>query len=323
MNPSRMNRAISFAVAIGMMVPLAAAAPAPLLAHPPAAELPAEWTAAPSIPLWPKGRLPEVQAKPPVSIPKMPKVFMQGIAAPSLRLFRPEKSNGRAILVIPGGGYFFVSVGNEGVDVARRFNRLGYTVYVLVYRLPGEGWADRADVPLQDARRAVRLIKSRAATDGFDAGHIAAMGFSAGGHLAASLATDDSADTPVDAIDRLSARPQAVGLIYPVITMGEKTNGPSRMLLLGREPSAELVERRSTERHVGPSTPPLFLFHSVDDTTVPVENSQMMFEAMRAAKRPVEMHLVQEGGHGYGTGFAGTPSAMWPELFDAWLSRQP
>ena len=225
--------------------------------------------------------------------------------------------------MIPGGGYFFVSVANEGVDVARRFTKLGYTVYVLVYRLPGEGWADRADVPLQDARRAMRLMKSRAAADGFDAGRIGVLGFSARGHLAASLATDDSADVPVDAIDRLSARPQAVGLIYPVITMGEKTNGTSRTLLLGRDPSAELVERRSAERHVDASTPPLFLFHSVDDTTVPVENSQMMFDAMRTARRPVEMHLVQEGGHGYGIGFAGTPSAMWPDLFDAWLSRQP
>lgn len=314
-----MRRAIVAALALL----LAAAAPAPLVGPPPSASLPEEWVSAPVIPLWPKGRLPDVQPKPPIAMPNLPKVFVQAVAEPSLRLFRPAKPNGRAILAIPGGGYFFVSVGNEGVDVARRFNRMGYAVYVLTYRLPGEGWADRADVPLQDARRAVRLMKSRAKLDGFDAGRIAVLGFSAGGHLAATLATDGSADVPADAIDRLSARPQAVGLIYPVITMGEKTNAPSRLLLLGRDPSSALVERRSAERNVGADTPPLFLFHSVDDTTVPVENSQMMFEAMRAAKRPVEMHLVQEGGHGYGTGFAGTPSALWPELFDAWLSRQP
>lgn len=316
-----MKRRVCAAIALGLL--MTAAAPAPLVVPPPAASLPAEWFSAPAIPLWPNGRLPDVQPKPPLVMPNLPKVFVQSVAEPSLRLFRPDKPNGRAILAIPGGGYFFVSVGNEGVDVARRFNRLGYTVYVLTYRLPGEGWAGRADVPLQDARRAVRLMKSRAKADGFDAGRIAVLGFSAGGHLAATLATDDSADVPLDAVDRLSAKPQALGLIYPVVTMGEKTNGTTRSLLLGRDPSAELVERRSAERHVGATTPPLFLFHSVDDTTVPVENSQMLFEAARVAKRPVEMHLVQEGGHGYGTGFAGTPSALWPELFDAWLSRQP
>ncbi|MCG2840119.1 alpha/beta hydrolase [Sandaracinobacter sp. RS1-74] len=318
-----MRRGVGAILAPGLSLLLAAAAPAPLVAPPPAATLPADWASAPAIALWPEGHLPDVQPKPPLAMPNLPQVFVQAVAEPGLRLFRPEKPNGRAILAIPGGGYFFVSVGNEGVDVARKFNRLGYTVYVLTYRLPGEGWADRADVPLQDARRAVRLMKSRAAIDGFNAERIAVLGFSAGGHLAATLATDDSADVPSDAVDRLSARPQAVGLIYPVITMGEKANAPSRLLLLGREPSAALVNRRSAERHAGADTPPLFLFHSVDDTTVPVENSQMMFEAMRSAKRPVEMHLVQEGGHGYGTGFQGTPSAMWPELFHAWLSRQP
>lgn len=303
----------------------AAQAPAstvpPLKGPPPAMTLPAAWTAAQTLPLWPDGVLPQVAVKPALTAPVWPASFVQRVASPYLKVFRPARPNGRTLLVIPGGGYIFVSIANEGVDVAQRFTAKGYTVYVLVYRLPGEGWEARADVPLADAQRAMRLIRSRAPAGE----HIAAVGFSAGGHLAATLATDWAAalTPPRDAIDRVDARPDAVGLIYPVITMAaDKTNPPSRATLLGPQPSEALVERRSAERHVTAQTPPVFLLHAVDDPVVPVDNSLMMLAAMRAAKRPAEAHIVQEGGHGFGTGFAGTPSGMWPELFDAWLTRR-
>lgn len=312
--------ALAATVSAPASAPVSAQVP-PLKGPPPAMVLPSAWTRSRTIPLWPAGVLPDVAVKPALTAPKWPESFVQRVAAPYLKLFRPARPNGRTLLVIPGGAYLFVSVANEGVDVAKRFNAKGYTVYVLVYRLPGEGWDKRADVPLADAQRAMRLIRSTASTGE----HVAAIGFSAGGHLAATLATDWAAAVmpPRDAIDRLEARPDAVGLIYPVITMAaDRTNAPSRATLLGPAPSEALVERRSPERHVTATTPPAFLLHAVDDPAVPVDNSLMMLAAMRAAKRPVEAHIVQEGGHGFGTGFAGTPSGMWPELFDAWLTRQ-
>lgn len=298
----------------------------PLKGAPPAMTLPSAWTAAPTVALWPNGVLPKVAVKPAFTKAPWPASFVQSVSAPYLKVFRPKASNGRAMLVIPGGAYIFVSIANEGVDVAQYFADKGYTVYVLVYRLPGEGWANRADVPLMDAQRAVRLVRSRAGADGIDPHHLSVVGFSAGGHLAATLATDFAAPLAPgkDAIDRIDARPDAVGLIYPVITMAaDKTNAPSRATLLGPNPDQALVDRRSAQLHVGATTPPVFLFQSIDDPAVPVENSEMMFAALRAAKRPVEAHFVQEGGHGFGLGFSGTPSGMWADLFDAWLKRVP
>ena len=316
-----MREPVAVPMLAGMAPDLASAQVTPLQRPPPAMTLPAAWVRVPTLPLWPDGALPAVAVKPAIIAPNWPASFVQNVAAPYLKLFRPARSNGRTLLVMPGGAYLFVSVANEGVEVARRFATKGYTVYVLVYRLPGEGWADRADVPLADAQRAMRVIRARV-----PAGErVAAIGFSAGGHLAATLATDWAAALapPRDAIDRLDARPDAVGLIYPVVTMAtDRTNAPSRATLLGAQPSDELVARRSPERHVTAQTPPLFLLHAVDDRAVPVDNSLMLLAAMRAAKRPVEAHIVQEGGHGFGTGFPGTPSGMWPALFDAWLRRQ-
>jgi acetyl esterase/lipase len=228
------------------------------------------------------------------------------------------------LLVVPGGAYWFVSVANEGVEVADRMTALGFTVFVLTYRLPGEGWAVRADVPLQDAQRALRLIRSQATNFGFDADNVSVVGFSAGGHLTATLATGhaERVYAEVDATDRLSARPFAAALVYPVVTMMKPwTHAMSRALLLGDMPSDAEVERRSPELHVDDATPPVFIVHAMDDMAVPVENSLRMMNAMRAANHPVEAHLLQEGGHAFGTGRPRTPSASWPDLFHAWLMQ--
>jgi acetyl esterase/lipase len=241
-----------------------------------------------------------------------------------MHVFRPARSNGGAIVIMAGGAYWLVSVMNEGAGIAPRFTQHGYTVFVLTYRLPGEGWSARQDVPLQDAQRAIRLIKSRAKEFRLDPRRIAALGFSAGGHLAATLATDHASRvySDVDATDALDARPFAAGLIYPVITMREPwTHELTRRLLLGDQPSSAEVDRRSPELHVSESTPPLFLCHALDDSAVPVDNSLLMIDAMRRAGRPVEGHLLQEGGHAFVAGHPGTASALWTEAFRAWLDR--
>ena len=282
------------------------------------------WAAAEKVELWPDGapdaRAFRRQPEPPDADPA--RIF--NIERPALHVFRSPRPNGQGLLVMPGGGYGFVSVDNEGLDVADRFNPFGVTVFVLTYRLPGEGWARRGDVPLQDAQRAMRLIRSRAGAFGVDPDRLAALGFSAGGHLAASLATDFAAEVydPVDAADALSARPFAAGLIYPVIAMEPPfTHQGSRDLLLGPDPSPEAVAARSPLRHVGAQTPPLFLAHAMDDDGVPADNSLLMAAAMRAAKRPVEAHLFQEGRHAFGIGRPGTGGALWPDLFRLWLER--
>jgi acetyl esterase/lipase len=232
--------------------------------------------------------------------------------------------NGHALLVVPGGAYRFVSIANEGVEVAARLNRRGITVFVLTYRLPGEGWEQHADALLQDAQRAVRWIRVRAAHYGIDANKVSVLGFSAGGHVAVTLATQHAEEsyTAVDDADHLSPRPFAAGLIYPVVTMASPwTHEMSRMALLGDAPSEAEIRRRSAELHVGTETPPVFCVHAMDDPAVSVENTINFVSAMRAAKRPVEAHLLQEGGHAFAVGYLKTPSALWPELFIAWLHR--
>jgi len=312
--------ALGGALALGAMRAARGAEPA----APPAIAVPDNWKSAPRLPLW-SGKPPGSPSFNPGPVPAdWPDSYLRSVATPELHVFRPARPNGRAFLVMPGGAYWFVSVVNEGAELAPLLTSRGYMVFVLTYRLPGEGWNVRADVPLQDAQRAMRLIRSRAGEYQLDSAKVAALGFSAGGHLAATLATRHSEPSYVatDAIDALDARPCAAGLIYPVITMQDQwTHALSRQLLLGESPSREQIDRRSAELHVEADTPPVFLCHAIDDSAVPVENSLRMLSAMRTAKRPVEAHFLQEGEHAFGIGRPGTPSAQWISLLCAWLER--
>ena len=307
---------------LAMKAALAPAADEP--APPPPATLPDNWRRAPSIALWP-GAAPGASGYRAQPLPAgWSSAYRRNIESPELQVFRPRRPNGVAVLVIPGGAYWFVSVVNEGAELAPRLTARGYTVFVLTYRLPGEGWNSRADVPLQDAQRALRLIRSRAAEFRIDPARTAVIGFSAGGHLAATLATQHGESTyaAVDAADALDATPYAVALIYPVVTLRDPwTHEMSRRLLLGEQATAAAIDRRSAELHVDSTTPPLLLVHAMDDTAVPVENSLRLMNAMREAGRPVEAHLLQEGGHAFGVGRPGTPSAQWIDLWSAWLER--
>jgi acetyl esterase/lipase len=297
----------------------------PLTPPPLPQQLPQAWTDAPTLPLWPEGP-PGSSAYASQSVPDdWPAVFVRNVIRPQLHVFAPSRPDGRALLVVPGGAYQFVSIFNEGVELAERMLPLGITLFVLTYRLPAEGWADRADVPLQDAQRAIRVIRAQADQYAIDTDRVAVLGFSAGGHLAATLATafDEHVYDRVDSADSLSARPQVAGLVYPVVTMDERwTHALSRSLLLGATPSAAAVRRRSAELNVDATTPPIFIVHAMDDQAVPVENSIRLMEAMREADRPVEAHLLEEGGHAFGIGYPQSPSAYWVDLFDAWWKRQ-
>ena len=304
-----------FLIASGGLAAAASAMPMTALAT----ELPdvlAPWQAAPSIPLWPNGTPGGGFRRQPADD------TLRNVEMPTLHVFRPTTTNGRALLSIPGGAYRFVSIVNEGIDIARDMAARGYTVFVLVYRLPGEGWAGREDVPLQDAQRAIRLIRSLAGEMAFDPEQVYSVGFSAGGHLAATLATGfgEQVYAPRDAIDRLSARPRATGLIYPVISHTAGVgHAESTFRLLGADPAMESILRRSPDMHVSEDTPPAFFVHAIDDTAVPLENSLLMMAAMRALKRPVEAHFFESGGHGFGAGVRGKPNGAWLDQFATWL----
>lgn len=251
--------------------------------------------------------------------------YVHKVGIPLLTVFRPAKPDGSAVLMAPGGGYVREVLDKEGFETARRFNETGVTVFVLRYRLPAEGWKNGADVPLQDAQRAIRLIRAHAAHYGIDPARIGVMGFSAGGHVAASLATRfaEKVYEPIDTADALDARPAFAGLLYPVITMSPASHTGSRKAMLGDNPSPEAVAHYSCEMRVTSATPPSFICYANDDNTVPpVANSVAMYLALMAAEIPVEIHGFAEGGHGFGLRIAqGKPCAVWPDLFLTWAKR--
>ncbi|WBO24141.1 alpha/beta hydrolase [Sphingomonas abietis] len=308
----------SLAVAAAPLPPLDKAAPAPPV---PSSE---------TIPLWPNFPPGSPVALPDTRLKRVPagahrEYQLKGVAMPAIHVYRPAVANGIGLIVMPGGGYAYLSVENEGSRIADWYTRHGYTVFVLNYRLPGEGWTNRADAPLQDAQRAIRIVRARAATWQVDPAKVGVIGFSAGGHAAASLATmaGESLYEAIDAADRLPTRPAFVGLLYAVTTMQPfATHSVSRLNLLGPNPSAALVLRRSPVDHVGKDTPPCFLVHALDDGTVPADCSIDWMAACRKAGVPVEAHLIEHGGHGFGLHLPDTnPGSLWPEMFLRWTNR--
>jgi len=244
------------------------------------------------------------------------------VTHPILSRFNAREPNGAALLIVPGGGYSWVVIDKEGYEGARWFSRQGLTVYVLRHRLPHQGWAAGADTPLQDAQRAMRVIRARAAQDGVDPARVAVMGFSAGGHVAGSLATrfDTSVYTGADDADDLPARPDLAALIYPVISMRAPHAHPgSRRNLLGEAPTEARIAAYSLESAPPAATPPTFLMHAADDASVPVENSLAMFAALKRANVAAEMHVFERGGHGFGLrGLEANSARAWPTLFLNW-----
>jgi acetyl esterase/lipase len=241
------------------------------------------------------------------------------VTAPTLSVFLPEKPNGTAVIIFPGGGYRYLAIHKEGYQVAKWLNSMGITAFVLKYRLPSdEIMENKAVGPLQDAQEAVRFIRRNAQKWDIQSEKIGILGFSAGGHLASTLATQyDEVVYPL--LDSLSARPDFSILLYPVISMtDEHTHMGSRNRLLGTSPSAEMIQQFSSENQIDSLTPKTFLVHAVDDKSVPVENSIHYFLALRQNKVRAEMHLYEKGGHGFGLGKT-AKSPDWTGTCEAWL----
>ena len=249
---------------------------------------------------------------------------VRGVVTPTLTAFLPKQANGVSLIIAPGGGYVREVIDKEGTEVARWFAAHGITVFVMKYRLPGEGHEHASSVPLQDAQRAVRLLRSQAVGWSLDPARIGFLGFSAGGHVAASLATrfESKVYEPRDASDTLSARPDFLLLLYPVISMqaGLAHQG-SKSALLGSHPSRADVALHSCELNVSSATPSTFLALADDDQSVAPENSLRYYRALERAGVHAELHVFLRGGHGFALrGTESEPSHHWPELAWQWLA---
>jgi len=253
-------------------------------------------------------------------------LLLEGVQAPSLYVFRPRNPNGSSLLILPGGGYVFLSLHGECIDLAYRLMETGTTCFLLLYRLPSEGWANSGNVPLQDAQRAMRFIRALSGHFGIDPTKLGVVGFSAGAHLAATLATrHDEASYPMnDAVDTMAARPDFVGLLFPVINLRPPGFGTGLHddTLLGKNPTEAQFVARTPSLCVTAATSPCFIVHAMDDPQVPLEHSLEMVDALRAGNIPVEAHFFQSGGHGFDITLPERlPASHWPHLFRNWFLR--
>jgi acetyl esterase/lipase len=231
-----------------------------------------------------------------------------------------NKTTGVAVVICPGGGYSGLAISYEGHEIAEWFNQFGVSAFVLKYRLPFDSiMEDKSIGPLQDAQEAIRIVRRNALKWGINPSKIGVIGFSAGGHLAATLSTHYH-EKVYPLTDSTSARPDFSILIYPVITLDSSyTDKGTRQRLIGKSPTAQQVRRFSNELQVNSATPPAFLVHSFDDRIVPVQNSVNYFLALKAANVPAEMHIFPKGGHGYGLAQKRGNESAWPVLLQTWL----
>lgn len=244
------------------------------------------------------------------------------VSIPTLTVFKPAKPNGKSVIICPGGGYSILAFDKEGTRVAEELNRWGITAFVLKYRLPDDTFnIDKSLAPLQDAQQAIRLVRTNAKEFGVNRNEIGIMGFSAGGHLASTAATQFNFNADAENKDTTSVRPDFAVLIYPVISFDSTiTHKGSRNNLIGANPSVKMTNFFSNELQVEVKTPPAFLVHAGDDGAVPVQNSLRYYEACIKNKVPAELHLYPNGGHGFGM-YNKTTDDSWLDRLKNWINR--
>ena len=245
------------------------------------------------------------------------------VTNPTLTIFTPEtgKANGTAVVICPGGGYSHLAINKEGYKLGAWFAAQGVTGFVLKNRLPSDAIMMAKSIgPLQDAQRAIRYVRENARQLGIDTSKVGIMGFSAGGHLASTASTHFK-DAVYDSQEGVSAKPDFAVLIYPVISMQSGVTHPgSRDNLLGKNPTQAEVYKFSGEYQVTPQTPMTFLVHATDDEVVPVANTIRYYLALKDAGVDTEMHIYEEGGHGFGMGRSATANS-WPEALRLWMKK--
>ena len=239
------------------------------------------------------------------------------VSTPTLTIYTPPNANGTAVIICPGGGYGTLVIKREGYEVAEAFNKMGVTAFVLKYRLPSDKtMIDKSIGPLQDAQQAIKVIRQRASEWHVDPTKIGIMGFSAGGHLAATAGTHSN-QVVIENKEAVNLRPDFMVLVYPVISLNDSLgHGGTRKNLLGTSPSPEQIKLYSNELQVTKQTPPTFLLHAGDDKLVPVENSLIFYKSLHQHGVPAGMHIYPKGDHG----FLVTPTRdEWMELCKRWM----
>ena len=243
------------------------------------------------------------------------------ISRPTLAAFLPpkEKATGAAVIICPGGGYAIVAAGHEGSDVAKVFNSMGIAAFVLKYRMPDDStMKDRSIGPLQDAQQAIKIVRDNAKKLDIDPHKIGILGFSAGGHLAATMATHYSTSL-ISNTSNTDLRPDFCILVYPVVSFSDSIgHRGSRDNLLGKNPSAEQIRNYSNELQVTDSTPPTFLVHAADDDAVNPDNSIAFYQALRKHHVHAELHIYESGGHGFGLKMKNSDD-LWMDRCYNWM----
>ena len=247
-------------------------------------------------------------------------LIISKISRPTLSIYLPpkEKRTGAAVVICPGGGYWIAAAGHEGADVARKFNEMGIAAFVLKYRIPNDQIMINKEIgPLQDAQRALQVVRENARKWGIKKNKIGILGFSAGGHLASTAGTHFQ-NTYIDNPKGTSLRPDFMILVYPVISFNDSIGHKgSYENLLGKNATPEKIREYSNETQVTPQTPPTFLVHAKDDG-VKVENSLVFAEALKKNNVPVDIYLYESGGHGYGMYNKSSP-VLWMDLVQQWM----
>lgn len=252
-------------------------------------------------------------------------LIIEKVSIPSYQYFRVSTDNTKrpCVIICPGGGYAILAAGHEGSDLANYFNSIGVNALVLKYRIPNaENQIDKSIAPLQDAQQAILLARTNADSWGIDENKIGIMGFSAGGHLASSLATHYN-DIKIDNPSKISLRPDFQILIYPVISFGPEGHEGSRINLMGNakdDKTQKAIHYFSSEKQITKDTPPAFLVHSKDDDVVPVANATHYYDNLIAHKVPAEIYLYEKGGHGYGMKNA-TSEILWTSVMKTWMQK--
>ena len=242
------------------------------------------------------------------------------VTEPTLTKYDPENPNGVSIIICPGGGYERLSIDEEGIFVAQELSKQGYTTFVLKYRLPNDSiMKDKSVGPLQDVQQAIRLVRKNAAQWNLNSRKIGVLGFSAGGHIASCAAVHSDFVIDKETNDKTSVRPDFAILVYPVISFIDSIAHKSSMHhLVGRSISADEINFFSTELQVTEKCPPVFIVHSEDDKSVPVQNSILFYQACLKSKIPAKLQLYPKGGHGFGLNNTASPE-KWIEWLFAWL----
>ena len=243
---------------------------------------------------------------------------VSNITVPRMRVYRPLVSNGAAVLICGGGGYFRIQLMKESTPTAKWLQSRGYTVFELIFRLPGDGW--EAAAPFMDAQRAMKIIRSRAGEFGIDPQRIGIMGFSAGGHLAGFTALQPARPlySGSDAIESSDARANFLALLFPVVSLRQPFKTRTRREIIGESPSVEAEAAWSLDTYASADAPPTIIFASADDTITPPDHGILLFQKLNAAGASAELHMFRDGGHGWGLGRPDQVLSQWPDLFQKW-----